>query len=192
MNKTKTEAEQSIQDAINYFYHLRVTNPAKKMQAEFHEILKSRLAKVLDGNAQPATKSAIVSFVNRFADDCVDLIAPELEQACEAAQNALLEAKRHAEQALRMQQHLDDLRDDTAYFESLIERYKKEAEALEAEFPDPRARSAYELYKRISEAEPREDAYTKQRCITSAGLVAASYLGLQRYEINPAKQQKQD
>lgn len=185
MNKTKTEAEQSIQDAINYFYHLRVTNPAKKMQAEFHEILKARLAKVLDGNAQPATKSAIVSFVNRFADDCVELIAPELAQACEAAENALIEAKRHAEQALRMQQHLDDLRDDVEY-------YKKEAEALEAEFPDPRARSAYELYKRISEGQPREDAYTKQRRITSAGLVAASYLGLQRYEINPAKQPKQD
>ena len=192
MSNENTKIEQSLQDAIDYFDRLYVTNPAKDMKEVFGQALKARLAKVIDGHAKPATKSSVIDFVNRFGKDCIDLIAPEMEEVCKAAVGAMTQMKRYAWEIIKAQDKIDEMNEEVYILEETIKQRKEQIAALEAEFPDPRARSAYELYKRISEGQDREDAYTKQRRITSAGLVAASYLGLQRYEINPAKQPKQE
>lgn len=192
MNNENTKIEQSLQDALDYFDRLYITNPAQNMKDAFSGALKARLAKVIDGHAKGYTKSSVVNFVTRFGKDCVDLVAPEMEGAFRETMNALSRMKRYAQEIIAAQDKIDQMNEEVYILEETINQRKEQIAALEEEFPDPRARSAYKLYERISEPEPREDAYTKQRRITSAGLVAASYLGLQRYEINPAKQPKQE
>lgn len=192
MDNENTLIEQSLQDAIDYFNRLYVTNPAEGIKDVFGQALKARLAKVIDGHAKPTTKSSIIDFVNRFGKDCIDLIAPEMEEVCRGAVRAMTQIKQYAKVIINAQDKIAEMNEEAYILEETIKQRKEQIASLDAEFPDPRARSAYHLYNRISASEASEDEHTKQRRITSAGLVAASYLGLQRYEINPVNKQKQD
>lgn len=55
---------------------------------------------------------------------------------------------------------------------------------------DPKAREAFLLFRLVSKSEGKEDTYIRQRRITAAGLMAAAFLGLERYEVggNDTKQ----
>ena len=192
MSNENTKIEQSLQDAINYFDRLYVTNPAKDMKAVFGQALKARLAKVIDGHAKGYTKSSVLDFVNRFGQDCIDLVAPEMEEVCKYAVGVMTQMKGYAWEIIKAQDKIDAMNEEVYLLEETINQRKEQIAALEAEFPDPRARSAYQLYTKVSTPDVKDDTYTKQRRITSAGLMAAAYLGLQRYEINPAKQPKQE
>lgn len=194
MNHENTQIEQSLQDAIDYFNRvpLYALNPAEIVRDKFSQALNARIQKVIDGHAKPTTKSSIIDFVRRYGNDCLDLILPVMEETCEAVIQTLKTVKWHAKEIANAQDKIADMNEEAYILEETIKQRKEQIAALDAEFPDPRARSAYHLYNRISASEANEDEHTKQRRITSAGLVAASYLGLQRYEINTAKQPKQD
>lgn len=185
MSNENTKIEQSLQDAIDFFNDLKTRNPAQYMHLELREELNARLNKMIDGNAKPTTKGAIKDFVGRYGEAVIELIAPELEEACEQVTILLTNAMKYA-------RFIGIMEDRLATLQGEYRRVEKELSEKEAAFPDPRARCAYELYARASAGEGREDAYTKQRRITAAGLMAAAYLGLTHYEINNAKQPKQE
>lgn len=194
MNNENTQIEQSLQDAIDYFDRCRlyVFSPSEIVTDKLSHALDARLQKVIDGHAKPTTKSSIIDFVRRYRHDCLDLILPDMVETCEAVVKTLKTVKQYAKVIVNAQDKIDEMNEEAYILEETIKQRKEQIAALDAEFPDPRARSAYHLYNRISASESNEDEHTKQRRITSAGLVAASYLGLQRYEINTAKQPKQD
>lgn len=173
MNNENTQIEQSLQDAIDYFDRaiLYVHYPNEIVMEHFNKALDARLQKVIDGHAKPTTKSSIIDFVRRYRRDCLDLILPEMEEKLKAAAQTLKTMKQYAKE-------ITNAREEVYILEETIKQRKEQIAALDAEFPDPRARSAYHLYNRISASEANEDEHTKQRRITSAGLVAASYLGL--------------
>ena len=191
MDVIKATPEENIENAIRYFKNLYL-NPPKDLQAELHEILKARVNRMLEGHAQPATKSAIMTFVNRFGDEVIDFIIPDLKDACGEVCRSIAELKQQARNLATLQDNIESRQDDLGFLENMIRHHQELIKKLETDFPDPRARSAYQLYTKISTPDVKDDTYTKQRRITSAGLVAAAFLGLERYEINPAKQPKQD
>ena len=180
-----SETIESIEKTVQYFDNLSGLNPASVVREKFRASVVARLEKFLDGNAKGTTKTAVKQFFNQCADDCLDTIEPSLQEAVAETKQYLVNAACMARNLNLVKYTIDDLRNQRKQLELEIEELGKHKEELAETFPDPRARAAYEIYTRVSESDKFDDSYTKQCRIRQAGLMAAAYLGLQRYEINP-------
>lgn len=187
----ETKAEESVQNAIDYFKNLYNVYPADVFRQRFLNIMKERLERTLEGNAKGTSKGIIKGFVDRCGHTFVDSIDTAMREACIDAERNLMEIKSKIRAIYRLEKQVDDLRQEIEDLRIEKEGIEVEIDTMREAFPDPKARTAYELFSRISTDET-DDTYTKQRRITSAGLVAAAYLGLQHYEINTGNNQKKD
>lgn len=182
MESVTNQAKESLENAIIYFKNLPLIYPAIRVREDFHKILLARLERFIDGYAKAATKTIVKNFVCSCGDEYIDSIASGLREACEGMMEYLRAARKYAA-------YYEELEGEIADLEVKREGLQIQIKKLQTDFPDPRARAAFDLYQRISApVEEGEAPQTTQRRITAAGLMAAAYLGLERYEIGTQRQ----
>lgn len=126
----------------------------------YAQFLDKRLDEFLAGKAKPENKAAVKRIVE---DSALDILRIEIEPL----EEMFAEIERYG-------QDLQEYRE-----------LKSEIDGL----GDERSKVALSLYRKISKSETGDDNYVKCRRVTAAGLVAASYLGLQGYEVSNQKEE---
>lgn len=126
----------------------------------YAQFLEKRLDEFLAGKAKPENKVAVKRIVENSA---VEILKIEIEPL-----------KEMFAEIDRCEQELKEFRE-----------LKSEMDGL----GDERSKIALSLYRNISKSETGDDNFAKCRRITAAGLVAASYLGLQGYEVSNQKEE---
>lgn len=146
---------------MRYIYHINTYDSAReRFIKSYAQFLEKRLDEFLAGKAKTETKDKVKRIVQ---DSAVEILKIEIEPLEE------------------MFAEIDRYGQDLKEYREL----KSEIDCL----GDDRSKIALTLYRKICKSEPDDDNYAKCRRITAAGLVAASYLGLQGYEVSNQKEE---
>lgn len=145
---------------MNRYRISRYDSARARFVKSYAQFLDKRLDEFLAGKAKPENKAAVKRIVE---DSALEILKIEIEPLNEMF-----------EEIERYGQDLQEYRE-----------LKSEMDGL----GDERSKVALSLYRMISKGEPTDDNYAKCRRITAAGLVAASYLGLQGYEVSNQKEE---
>lgn len=126
-----------------------------RFMSTFRKNLDERLEKFLNGQAKQSTKECVKRIVEESADSLIYMEIQSLQDAFAELDN------------------LDEKKD-------VVTALLNKVEGL----MDDRAKTAILLYERVKTAEQGDDNFARCRKITAAGLMAAAYLGLNRYEVS--------
>ena len=143
---------------------------------------KAKLNDYLAGE-DSKTKSAVRYFFNLREDrimDCVKMLTDSISKYVATIKKREMVVAKFESERISLEEKISDLKKE-------VESLQKERDSLAERFSDTRARDAYLLYQEACKPDGKEDAYTKQRRVTAAGLMAAAFLGLKEYNIKPNK-----
>lgn len=143
---------------------------------------KARLKDYLAGE-DSKTKSAVRAFFGIDESrimDCVKMITESISSYAKSLRERESVIVRFERERIELEEKISDLKKE-------VESLQKERDSLAERFSDPRARDAYLLYQEACKPDGKEDAYTKQRRVTAAGLMASAFLGLKEYNIQNKK-----
>ena len=162
------------------------------LYGEFAQDIRSAVDSYMDGTAKQGNKQAVKAFIESHLKEVRDA-------AMQASEHVICEAQRLRDEAQTMRAHVSSLEQDIVLLEQKRDTLQKEVDELNEKFCDPKLREAFRLFQEVSKSPgddslygPKEDAYTKQRRITAAGIMAAAYLGMQVYSPGGGRTPKED